>query len=105
RALADNVVAVLRGEAPAQFRFRTIGTLVALGHRTAVAEVLGQRFSGLAAWLLWRGAYLPKLPGTERKLRVFFDWSLALALSRALVAPAGPPAQAAPPAMVATQVR
>jgi NADH dehydrogenase len=104
RALADNVVAVLRGEAPAQFRFRTIGTLVALGHRTAVAEVLGQRFSGLAAWLLWRGVYLAKLPGLERKLRVFFDWSLDLALSRDIVATAGPSAPAAPPAMVATRV-
>jgi NADH dehydrogenase len=104
RALADNVVAVLRGEAPAQFRFRTIGTLVALGHRTAVAEVLGQRFSGLAAWVLWRGVYLAKLPGLERKLRVFFDWSLDLVLSRDIVATAGPSAPAAPPAMVATRV-
>ena len=103
RALADNVVAVLRGEEPAQFRFRTLGTLVALGHRTAVAEVLGRRFSGLAAWLLWRGVYLAKLPGLERKLRVFFDWSLDLALSRDIVATAGPSAPAARPATIATR--
>ncbi|MGH9157345.1 MAG: NAD(P)/FAD-dependent oxidoreductase [Acidimicrobiales bacterium] len=91
RAVADNVAAVLRGGAPAPFRFRSIGTLVALGHRTAVAEVRGRRFSGLAAWLLWRGVYLAKLPGLEKKLRVLIDWSIDLAFPRDIVVTAGPP--------------
>jgi NADH dehydrogenase FAD-containing subunit len=33
------------------------------------------RFSGLLAWLIWRGIYLSKLPGIERKIRVLMDWT------------------------------
>jgi NADH dehydrogenase FAD-containing subunit len=32
----------------------------------------------LFAWLLWRGIYLSKLPGLERKVRVLTDWTLEL---------------------------
>jgi NADH dehydrogenase len=105
KALANNIVAVLKGEAPAPFRFRTMGTLVALGHRTAVAEVMGVRFSGLAAWLLWRSVYLAKLPGLERKLRVLFDWSLDLALPRDIVATAGPSTAAVTPTLAPTRTK
>lgn len=85
RAVADNVAAVLRGAAPKPFRFRAIGVLVALGHRTAVAELRGRRFSGVLAWAIWRGVYLGKLPGLERKLRVLLDWTLDLFFSRDIV--------------------
>jgi NADH dehydrogenase len=59
--------------------------LVALGHRTAAGEVRGMRFSGLAAWLLWRSVYLGKLPGVEKRLRVLFDWLLDLVFPRDIV--------------------
>ena len=65
--VADNIAAVLAGRTPVEFRFRAIGVLVALGHRTAVAEIRGRKFSGLAAWLLWRGIYLSKLRPDWRK--------------------------------------
>jgi len=73
---------VLAGREPKPFRFSAIGTLVALGHRTAVAEIRGRRFSGLLAWLLWRCVYWTKLPGLEKKLRVGLDWSIDLAFPR-----------------------
>ncbi|MEO6713317.1 MAG: NAD(P)/FAD-dependent oxidoreductase [Mycobacteriales bacterium] len=85
RALADNIAAVISGRPPVAFRFRTIGVLVALGHRTAAAEIRGHRFSGLAAWLLWRGIYLAKLPGTEKRVRVLLDWLLDLVFPRDVV--------------------
>jgi len=78
RAVGDNIARVKRGDEPTPFRFRALGTLVALGHRTAVAEIRGVRFSGFAAWLLWRTIYLAKLPGIERKLRVAVDWLMDL---------------------------
>ncbi|GAA3239094.1 hypothetical protein GCM10010468_75050 [Actinocorallia longicatena] len=80
--VADNVVAVLEGRAPKPFVFRTIGILCLLGHRTAAAEIKGRRFSGLAAWFLWRGIYLAKLPGAEKRLRVLSDWVIDLAFPR-----------------------
>lgn len=85
RVAADNIAAVLRGSPPAEFRFRTIGILVALGHRTAAAEIRGHRFSGFAAWLMWRGIYLAKLPGIEKRVRVLLDWLLDLVFPRDIV--------------------
>jgi NADH dehydrogenase len=96
RAVADNIDAVERGRPPEPFRFKAIGTLVALGHRTAVAEIRGRRFSGLLAWMLWRGVYLSKLPGLEKKVRVLIDWTIDLLFPRDIVLTAeSPPAPSA----------
>jgi NADH dehydrogenase len=43
------------------------------------------RFSGLLAWLMWRGIYLSKLPGMERKIRVLMDWMVELFFPRDIV--------------------
>lgn len=85
RALADNIAAVLRNKPLKPLRFRTLGTLVALGHRTAVAEIRGRQFSGLLAWLMWRAVYWSKLPGTEKKVRVLLDWMIDLFFPRDIV--------------------
>ena len=67
------------------FRFRTLGLLASLGHRTGVAQIFGLRFSGFFAWFLWRTIYLAKLPRVEKKLRVMLDWTLDLVFSKDLV--------------------
>jgi NADH dehydrogenase len=63
-----------------------------VGHQTACAELSvpfarskSLRFSGLFAWLLWRGIYLAKLPGLERKIRVLMDWTIELFFPRDIV--------------------
>jgi NADH dehydrogenase len=91
KAVADNVALVVAGRSPQEFRFRTVGVLVALGHRTAAAEIRGRRFAGLVAWLLWRGIYLSKLPGVEKRLRVLFDWTLDLVFPRDIVVTSAAP--------------
>ena len=85
KTVADNIERSMRGRTPNPFRFRTLGILVALGHRTAVAEIRGHRFSGFAAWLMWRAIYLAKLPGIERKLRVSADWLMDFMFPRDIV--------------------
>lgn len=66
--------------------------------------VFGLRFSGFAAWWLWRTIYLAKLPRLEKKLRVMLDWTLDVVFSKDLVqflgeaAPATRTADAAPAA-------
>lgn len=85
RTVADNVAAVITGREPTPFRFHAIGTLVALGHRTAVAEIHGHQFSGFVAWLLWRGIYLAKLPRVDKRVRVLLDWTLDLVFPRDIV--------------------
>jgi NADH dehydrogenase len=75
-------VSTLEGRRPRPFAFKTIGFLVTLGHGTAAADIRGRRFSGLLAWLMWRGIYLSKLPGREKRLRVLLDWTVELFFPR-----------------------
>jgi NADH dehydrogenase len=105
RRVAENIAAVVRGQEPRPFAYKPLGVLAGLGRRSAVAEILGFRFSGFFAWWLWRTVYLLKLPGLERKVRVALDWTLDLFFPRDIVylrplhlshgsepLPAGPPA-------------
>ncbi len=95
KTVAANIAATLRGREPKPFRFRTLGLLVGLGHRTAAAEIRGVRFSGFAAWFLWRGIYWSKLPGLEKKLRVALDWTIDLFFPRDIVVTGAAPPRAA----------
>ena len=85
KVVAENIASAIRGKPLQQFRFRTLGVLVGLGHRTAAAEIRGWRFSGLLAWLMWRSIYLGKLPGMEKKVRVALDWAIDLFFPRDIV--------------------
>jgi hypothetical protein len=70
---------------PQPIRFKALGLLAGLVRRSAVAEILGMRFSGFIAWWLRRTIYLLKLPGFERKLRVAIDWTLDMFFARDIV--------------------
>ena len=96
KTVADNVVAVARGQAPRPFSYRAIGSLVALGSRTAAAEVAGRKFSGFVAWVMWRTIYFTKLPGMDRKVRVALDWAIDLLFPRDIVLLPGPSDAAEP---------
>jgi len=85
RRAAENLAAVITGQAPRPFRHKPLGVLAGLGRRSAVAEIMGMRFSGFLAWWLWRTVYLFKLPGFERKVRVALDWTLDLVFPRDIV--------------------
>ncbi len=85
RTLAQNIIASLSNRKLKPFRFRTIGQLASLGHRTGVANIMGVNFSGFVAWWMWRTIYLSKLPRLEKKMRVALDWTLDLFFSKDLV--------------------
>lgn len=85
KVLAGNIVATVRGEPLQPFRFKIIGMLATIGRRRGVAEIFGWRFSGIVAWWLWRGIYLSKLPGVQKKVRVALDWMLDLVFSKDIV--------------------
>jgi NADH dehydrogenase len=82
---AANIAATLRGRPMTPFAFKALGKLGALGHRRAVAEIMGIKMSGLLAWILWRAIYLMKFPGFDRKVRVATDWFLDLFLKTDIV--------------------
>ena len=80
--LGRNLIANFAGRPPQPFTFTGLGELAAIGHRTAVAEISGLRFSGFIAWWMWRTIYLSKLPGFQTKLRVLVDWTFDLFFPR-----------------------
>jgi len=81
-ALAKNLARRLTGEKPLPFRYHHQGDLVSLGSRYGVAEVRNLRFSGFAAWLLWRTVFLSKMIGIKNRLRVAVDWAISLFFGR-----------------------
>jgi NADH dehydrogenase len=90
--VARNIVAQLGGRPLKNFHFNSLGAVCVVGHQTACAELSvpfarskSVRFSGLLAWLMWRGIYLSKLPGMERKIRVLMDWMIELFFPRDIV--------------------
>jgi NADH dehydrogenase len=83
--LARNIHASLKGRPLKPFHFDALGVLCVVGHHTACAEIREWRFSGLLAWMMWRGIYLAKLPGLERKVRVLVDWLIELFFPRDIV--------------------
>jgi NADH dehydrogenase len=92
QTLAKNIRQQLRGGSLQKFHFDSLGALCVVGHQTACAELTvpfarqhSVRFSGLLAWLMWRGIYLGKLPGLERKIRVLVDWTVELFFPRDIV--------------------
>jgi NADH dehydrogenase len=92
KTLAENIVAQLERRPPRAFHFDSLGALCVVGHQTACAELTipfarerSMRFSGLLAWMMWRGIYLAKLPGLERKIRVLMDWTVELFFPRDIV--------------------
>jgi NADH dehydrogenase len=80
--LARNLALLLAGRAALPCDIVDKGSLAALGCRTGVAKVFGLRFSGFAAWWLWRTVYLLKMPGWGRRVRVALDWTLDLFFRR-----------------------
>ncbi len=90
KTLADNVHSATVGDGSLKpHSHDSQGQLCVIGHQSACAEVKGHCFSGFFAWLMWRAVYLGKLPGTERKLRVLFSWTIELFFPRDIVQTVG----------------
>lgn len=80
--VGENIAAAEFGHPLENFAFTGLGELAVIGHRSAVASIMGINFSGFIAWFLWRTIYLTKLPGLDRKLRVVAEWTLDLFFPR-----------------------
>lgn len=80
--VSGNIDKALKGKPLKPFRYKSQGELAAIGHRIAVANIQGFKFSGFFAWLIWRAIYVSKLPGLQRKLRVLVEWVMELFFPR-----------------------
>ena len=78
--VAKNILATIDGREDQleKFEYKPLGQLVELGSDFAVNEVMGVRFSGLAAAIFWRMAYLVRLNSPQSRVRIAADWISAL---------------------------
>jgi NADH dehydrogenase len=74
---ADNVLRTLRGETPADFRYRDKGSLATVGRRRGVAVIGRLRLSGALAWLAWLAIHIFFLIGFRNRFVVLFTWAWA----------------------------
>ncbi|WP_203915813.1 NAD(P)/FAD-dependent oxidoreductase [Rugosimonospora africana] len=84
--LADNLAAVIRGQAPIPYRHKYAGSVASLGLHKGVAQVYGIKLRGLPAWFMHRSYHVSRIPSWNRRIRVVIDWTLALFLRREVVA-------------------
>jgi NADH dehydrogenase len=82
---ARNIAVAIKGGSRTRFAFGGLGKMGALGHRCAVADIMGINISGFLAWWIWRTIYLLKMPGWGRRLKVASSWTLDLFLPAELV--------------------
>jgi NADH dehydrogenase len=86
KQLGDNIVAVLHGQAPRDYRHAYAGSVASLGLHKGVAQVYGVKLRGWPAWFMHRTYHVSRVPTLNRKARVVADWTLALFFRREVVA-------------------
>ena len=77
RHVARSLVAKLKGNESAPFRYRHYGLLATVGRMAAVVDLGRLRFSGLLAWWFWLLAHVYFLIGFRNRLVVLIDWASA----------------------------
>lgn len=82
--VAKNIHLSIQGEKMQTYILRADNQLISLGKGRGAAKIFGMRFSGLIAWVIWKVAYLSKVPGIRNKLEVSGTWFINLFTSRDL---------------------
>jgi NADH dehydrogenase len=85
KVLADNVIAVIRGFEPRDYRHKYVGSVASLGLYKGVAQVYGIKLKGFPAWFMHRTYHVSRVPTFGRKLNVLVDWTQALFFRREIV--------------------
>ena len=85
KLLAKNVVAVLRGDEPVDYRHENAGAVATLGLGIGVFQSGKIAITGFPAWVMHRGYHGLAIPMWERKIRVFTLWALNVFLNRDIV--------------------
>jgi NADH dehydrogenase len=69
-------------ELPGPFQYFDKGSMATIGHRRAVAESMGLKFTGLTAYLMWGFIHVQYLVGWGNRLGTMYTWARALYLSK-----------------------
>jgi NADH dehydrogenase len=77
--VALDILARLRGETIAPFRWQDLGSMAVIGPWYAVADLRGLHLTGLAGWVVWALAHLAFIPDTENRIALFSKWMWQIA--------------------------
>jgi NADH:ubiquinone reductase (H+-translocating) len=77
RYAARNILRMIRGEKPKQFRYFDKGSMATIGRNKAVADLKFFHLSGRPAWLAWLFVHIIFLVGFRNRLLVLFQWAWA----------------------------
>ncbi|HEY8784383.1 MAG TPA: NAD(P)/FAD-dependent oxidoreductase [Mucilaginibacter sp.] len=76
KALAKNLVHLIKGEPTEPFKYRDKGSLATIGRNKAVADLDRFHFQGFFAWLLWGLVHIMSLAGFANKGIVLLRWAM-----------------------------
>ena len=79
---AKNLKELLNGRLMSKFDYTWKGQSAIIGKRTGIASFFGINVAGFLAFLMWRNLYLSKIRSTDKKFRVWLDWTLELFFKR-----------------------
>ncbi|TDO45915.1 NADH dehydrogenase [Kribbella sp. VKM Ac-2527] len=80
--LAANILRVVDGQEPQDYKHKYVGSVASLGLHKGVAQLYGVKLKGWPAWFLHRTYHVSRVPTFNRKARVVLDWTLALFFRR-----------------------
>ncbi|WP_433161569.1 NAD(P)/FAD-dependent oxidoreductase [Kribbella sp. CA-247076] len=80
--LAENILLVVDGKKPVDYKHKYVGSVASLGLHKGVAQLYGVKVKGWPAWFLHRTYHVSRVPTFNRKARVILDWTLALFFRR-----------------------
>lgn len=85
KLMAKNIVAVLRGEGPKEYKHKNLGAVAGLGVGVGAFQSGKIAIKGAPAWLAHRGYHGLAIPSWERKIRVVLVWVGNFFLGRDIV--------------------
>jgi len=68
--------------APAPFKYFDKGSMATIGHKAAVADAFGRKFTGLIAYLMWGFIHVLYLIGWGNRVGTIYTWARALYFSK-----------------------
>jgi NADH dehydrogenase len=83
--LAANILRVVDGQPPQDYKHKYVGSVASLGLHKGVAQLYGIKVKGWPAWFLHRTYHVSRVPTFNRKARVVLDWTLALFFRREVI--------------------
>jgi NADH dehydrogenase len=71
-----------RASSVAPFQYRDKGSMATIGRSKAVADALGVRFTGMAAYAMWGAIHVLYLIGWGNRLGTLYTWLRSLTISK-----------------------